>query len=406
MRPSRCPPLPAPLRLTPPRWAALLVAPVLALSPVGPAPRASAAPAEPAAAGKALDAFFKGQVIALKGKDLTLRYDFSTQEQLNDWREGVPWPIAKETPQGIAWFDQRLEVKGSTGARHLAEWSGETWVTCTLTLDADRDVGGFLSPADEGDCYAAFSLVEKYFHAWDAHAGGLHSILKFGREFREAGSAKDFIGFRYVDRRPPPTPVKAGDVLTFGFGLQKGKLGLDCAGLELRGKDLGSKRFKEYRPGFYTIKGRLLVDNVVISGRLADGWVAAERLALRTDKPLPDPASLALDPAVQGLIDGYRAHTTPAADLVKAVGDGGSTKAARDALVEALGAGPRKAVNDVLDLLYRPEVEVRTAGIEVVRRLLGKDYGYAPKGSEEQRSEAIRRLLDDLKKKPTLLDGP
>lgn len=357
-------------------------------------------------AGKPLDAFFKGQVLALKGKDLTLRYDFSSEEQLKDWREGVPWPIAKESGQGIAWFDQRLEVRGSTGARHLAEWTGEVWVTCTLTLDADKDLGGFLSPADEGDCYASFTLTEKFFHAWDNNPGGLHSILKFGKEFREAGSAKDFVGFRYVDRRPPSTPIKAGDVVAFGFGIQKGKLGLDCPEFQLRGKDLGSKHFKEYRPGFYAIKGRLLVDNVVITGRLADGWVASEKLALRTEKPLPDPASLTVDPAVQALIEGYKAGSTPAAELVKVLGDAATAKGAKDALSQALGGGPRKAVRDVIDLLYRPDADTRAYGIEIVRRLLGKDYGYPAKGSEEQRSDAIRRLLDELKKKPTLLDGP
>jgi hypothetical protein len=355
--------------------------------------------------GKALDAFFKGQVVALKDKTLTLRYDFSKKEQLDDWKPGVPWPIAQEKDESVGWFDDRLEIKGSTGARHVAEWTGDVWVTASLTLDADKDLGGYLNPADEGDSYATFTLGEAYFHAWDGKAPGQHSIIKFGKQYRVAGASKDFIGFRYVTGRPPPTPIKAGDVVAFAFGIEKGKLGLDAGDLELRGNDM-PKKFKECRPGFYTIKGRMLVDNVTITGRLSDEWVTAEKLALRTEKPLADPSSGVLDSASQALVAGYAAGTTPAADLVKVVGDPGALKPAREALAEALSAGPRKALKDVLDLLYRPEVESRTYGAGIVKRLLGKDYGFQPKASEEQRSEAIRRLNEDIKKHPDLLTGP
>ena len=113
---------------------------LLGLAASGPSARAEGE-------ARALDAFFKGQVVALtKDKVLTLRYDFASQEQLADWKQGVPWPIAKEEGEAMRWFDERLEIKGSTGARHLAEWSGDIWVTATLTLDSDKDLGAFLNP--------------------------------------------------------------------------------------------------------------------------------------------------------------------------------------------------------------------------------------------------------------------
>jgi hypothetical protein len=367
--------------------------------------------AAPAARGegeaRALDAFFKGHVVALtKDKVVTLRYDFASKEQLADWKQGVPWPIAVEKDELMGWFDARLEIKGSTGARHLAEWSGDIWVTATLTLDSDRDLGAYLNPADEGDSYASFTLGEAYFHAWDKKDGGQHSIIKFGKQWQETGG--DFIGFRYVSGRPPSVPIKPGDVVPFAFGIEKGKLALQAGEITLRGADPSpaGKRFKQHRPGFYAIKGRMLVDNVTITGRLSEEWLAAEKVALRTDKPLADAPGGALDPAVQALVTGYAAGTSAAADLVKGVGDAGAPKPARDALAEALSAGPRKAVKDVVDLLYGTDVESRTYGAGIVKRLLGKDYGYQPKAGEEQRSEAIRRLNEDIKKNPALLSGP
>lgn len=381
------------------RTALLLTAALLGVSAHGPT-------AGGEGESRALDAFFKGQVVALgKDKVVTLRYDFSSEEQLKDWRQGVPWPIAVEKGEAMSWFDSRMEIKGSTGARHLAEWSGDIWVTATLTLDSDRDLGGFLVPADEGDSYASFTVCEAYFHAWDKKSGDQHSIIKFGKQWQETGG--DFIGFRYVSGRVPPVPVKPGDVVAFAFGIEKGKLGLNVGDLEQRGADPSpvGKKFKHHRPGFYAIKGRMLVDNVTITGRLSEEWLAAEKVALRTDKPLAAAAG-GLDPAVQALVSGYAAGTAPAADLVKGLADAGTPKPAREALAEALSAGPKKAVKDVLDLLYRPDVESRTYGAGIVKRLLGKDYGYQPKAGEEQRSEAIRRLNEDIKKNPALLNGP
>ena len=156
--------------------------------------------------GKALDEYFKGAVVGLKGKVVSLRYDFSAQEQLGDWAEGVPWPIEKVEGQSMQWFDDKLEVKGSTGAHHKADWTGDIWITCTLVTDSDKDLGGYIAPSDGSDNYAAYTLAEHYFHAWDHKAGGMHGILKFGKQWRVSGSPADFIGFRYGPERAPPEP--------------------------------------------------------------------------------------------------------------------------------------------------------------------------------------------------------
>jgi hypothetical protein len=364
----------------------------------------TAAPARGEDAPKALDQYFKGAVIGLKGKVVTLRYDFSTEEQLADWVEGVPWPIEKSEGQVVRWLDEKLEVKGSTGSRHKAEWTGDVWTRCTLVPDADKDIGAFTAPSDMSDNYVTYSLVERYFHAWDNHAGGGHGIMKFGKQWRESGSA-EFIGFRYVIERMPMQPMKVGTPIEFGFGIEKSMLGMDVPELQpLRGRDPGV-RMKEFHPGFYAVNGRLLVDNVVITGRLSDEWLAREGVALRTVQPIPEPGVAVEDPRVRALVEGYAQAKVPAADLIKVVGDAGAAKPSRDAAAAALSAGPKKAVRGVIDLLYRPDVESRTYGCDIVRKLLGKDYGYNPKGSEEKRSEAIKKINEDLKRNPGLLEG-
>jgi hypothetical protein len=354
--------------------------------------------------GTPLDRYFRGEVAALKGKVVTLRYDFSDAKQVEDWIAGVPFPVDPVAEQGIKWFDEKLEIKGSTGARHKADWTGDLAVTATLVLDGEKDIGGYLTPADGEPDYATFTLNEEYFHKWDGKAGGNHSILKFGKQWREVGSTTDFTGFRYVDQRPPPAPIRAGHRVTMTFSVVAGKFFLTVGEFEIKGADRGNK-LKEVHAGLYAIKGRVLVDEVVLTGKLSDAWLQKERVELRTEVPIVEGGPGRLDPATRAVIAGYAEGKSTAADLVKIAGDSSRPPVAREAAVAALCAGPKKAVPAVIDLLYGAEEETRAQGISIVKALLGKDYGFNPKGSEESRSAAIRKLNDDLKAHPEWLAG-
>ena len=58
-----------------------------------------------------------------------------------------------------------------------------------------------------------------------------------------------------------------------------------------------------------------------------------------------------------------------------------------------------------MDLLYSPDAKVRAAGIEIVKSLVGKDYGYNPKAGDKARGEAVKRLNKDLQDHPELTQG-
>ena len=59
----------------------------------------------------------------------------------------------------------------------------------------------------------------------------------------------------------------------------------------------------------------------------------------------------------------------------------------------------------MIDLLYNAEPKIRTLGLEIVKSLTGKTYGYDPKASEKARAAAVRRLNDDIAANPALLQG-
>ncbi len=360
-------------------------------------------PASPSRAGdepgRALDTFFKGRITRFDAKTLTLHYDFSKKEQMEDWPAGIPFPIEKLPDQDVRWFDERLEVRGNTGAGHLAVWRGDIEVRCHITPDAEKDLGGYLVPSPESDDLATFTLAETYFHGWDKHSGGQLSILKFGKQWRERGSSADFIGFRYVADRPLDPPMQVGHAVDMMYGIKGGKLVLQVGDVDLAGRDIGTK-FKNERPGFYTVKGRMLVDDVDITGRLDPAWMKAHDLAWRLETPL---TAVAADPEAEKAIEAYGKGQAAAADIVKIVGDLSRPEPVRQAAAEALGKGPKKAVPATLDLLYHADPDVRSLGIGIVKALLGKDYGYKATGSESSRSVAIRRLNEDLKDHPELL---
>jgi len=363
-------------------------------------------PGAEAAERKTLDQFFHGEVIALEGKRLTLRYDFKQKDQLKDFTDNVPWPITRRKDQHIRWFDEKLEVVGNSGARHIAEWKGDILVKTTVRLDNDKDIGGWLSPINGADDYATFTLREFFFHEWNGKTGGQHSIIKFGKQWREKGSSNEYIGFRYVDRRPLQKTLKVGDVQQIQFGLQKKKLVMSTPEFNLKGKDRG-KRLKKFFVGFYAIKGRALFDNIEISGTLNDAWLKHVNVVVQTSKPINAEKPTELDEETIARIEAHRSGKSTKATraLVDILKDKSVARPVREAVRDALCEGLKKTVRYVQDLLYSRELEVRQDGIAIIKAHLGKDWGFNPKSSEGSRSKAIQAMNEELKKKPSLLNG-
>jgi hypothetical protein len=147
------------------------------------------------------------------------------------------------------------------------------------------------------------------------------------------------------------------------------------------------------------------VDDVTIEGTLAARWLKEKRVALKTEKPIVVEVAAAVDPAVTAAVASYKAGKDSPTKLVDLVKDLARTDADRKAAADALKTGPRSAVNAVVDLLYNPEEKIRAIGIDVVKGLIGKTYGFEPKSGEKARSAAIKRMRKDLEDHPELLQG-
>jgi hypothetical protein len=384
-----------------------------AFSPGSSIPSAAAAdaPAPTSGALVPLDRFFHGRVIGLDGAKVRIKYDFSSPDESKDWMLGVPWNIAKDAADGISFSDGRLAVRGNVGSYHRGEWEGDLVVTCRLIPDGVKDIGAYLRSPDQATDYVSYTLVETYFHGWDNKAGGETGMMKFGKQF--AVGKGGYTGFRYLAMRilkPEPAPNKAVD---FTFGRRGEDLIMNVEDTKQSSVEPGNP-LKTIQPGFYAVHGSVAIDDIVIEGTLSPRYVELNRIALKTEKPIvpettastppgtPAPAS-AVDPAVTALIAAYQKGVRSATDLVKIVGETTRSELDRQTAVDALKAGPHRASAAAVDLLYSTDTKTRAFGIEIVRSLTGKDYGYDPKSGDKARSAAIKRLQADL---PALSKSP
>ena len=350
-----------------------------------------------------LDRFFHGKVVGLDGTKVRLKYDFSSPDQGKDWMLGVPWNIAKDAADGISFTDGRLAVRGNVGAYHRGEWEGDLVVTCRLIPDGIKDIGGFLRSPDQMTDYVSYTLVETYFHGWDSKAGGETGMMKFGKQF--AVGKGGYTGFRYLAMRILKPEPAANKAVTFLFGRKGKDLVMNVDDTEQASLEPGNP-LKTIQPGFYAVHSSVAVDEIVLEGTLSPRYVETNRIALKTEKPLasetstatpgtPAPAAV-VDPEVTALIAAYEKGVKSAIDLVKIVGETTRVDLDRLAAVAALKAGPHRAMNAAIDLLYSADVKTRGFGIDIIRALAGKDYGYDPKAGEKSRSAALKRLQADV----------
>src|SRR5262245_43974314 len=351
----------------------------------------------------ALDQFFKGAVVGLDGSKVKLRYDFSTKDQAQDWPQGVVFRLITEASDNVGLAEGKLAIRGSTGVHHVGEWEGDLTVTCKLVPDGTIDIGSWLGSNEQPDDCVTFTIGEKYFHGWDNKPGGDTGMMKFGRQYSATAKA-GFVGFRYLQFRRPTTDPVPGKPVSWTFGRKGDKLVLTMDDVKLDSNE-PPNQLKLLTLGFYAVKSSFSVDDVVVEGTLSSKFVANKKLALRTERPIVAEAASGLDPAVVAAIEAYQKDSSNPTTLVKIVSDAARPEPDRAAAAAALKAGPRRAMSSVVDLLYNAEVKVRQMGIDIVKSMVKKTYGYDPKASEKARGAAVRRLQEDIAAHPELLEG-
>jgi hypothetical protein len=113
------------------------------------------------ASAEPLDRFFFGRVVSVRGRRVTLSYDFEEREQLKDFESVEPPGLLASPPTKARIEEGRLVLGGSVALRHRAIGRGEIRAVVKGRLKQKGNVGALLT---EPDNTATFRLLNLFDH--------------------------------------------------------------------------------------------------------------------------------------------------------------------------------------------------------------------------------------------------
>lgn len=376
-------------------------------------PKAPVRPeAAPPAAAKglvAVDAYFRGKVVRVEGRTIELAYDFESADQMRDFEPSLPFRAIRS----IAWSQKngRAAVTGTGSLRHSAVFSGPVALSGAFTPRRPRDFGFAITEDRESEVFTLYCVYDRYFSAGDNVHVPQNMIIKFIP--RDPKVNKDgWQDWRYCGSRGQDPEIAVGRTYKVSAARDGIESSMRIDDWESKGREAG-RDLTAQRVGIYGYDAQFDVDDLRIRGTLDPEWVARTKLDLAGWKPpVPppaanggaDPASPAVSDAaaerIRAKIAAYPAETKPPA-LAAMLRDASIPVPLRaEAAERAKAVGSKRIVPFLVDGLYAADADARRLSADVVKSLLGKNFGYRHDAAEEARKKAIQGLNDYLQKHP------
>jgi len=233
-----------------------------------------------------LDAAFHGEIRALRGRTVTLYYDFETPDQLEDFEVVVPKGLFKDATLKAKSSDGQLVLRGRGAFVHKMFGVRLLGARFLLRVEHRADLGTLLLPPDDGP-YVLADFFDRRFK----EEGGLYlAACTPGTDepllWREIANAPPV----EVRKRFPPEEAVEIEVAKRGVEefLRIGTLVRNRSSL---GKAL---RMSEMRFGWWLQNGEMIVDDLEITLELSDAYLDRAHLT----------AALSGDAALRGWKDG------------------------------------------------------------------------------------------------------
>lgn len=350
--------------------------------------------AGPSDAGRPVDQVLKGRFLKLDGDRVEIKYDFSDPAQLEDWISTKPFRVLGEVKSEFE--NKTVRLEGTGAWCHRALFDDEVSLAFDLKPWTDKDLGAVVMESIESDQFVLFSLNDIYFQKFDGVRIPQHMITRFG--VKDDSDGKNDQAFRYIARGKSPVIRKYETVR-----MTAEKNGIDdsmtIGDKKYSGVEMGRK-LNDIRIGVYMVEGKAVVDNVVVKGRLSERWLEKENVALTLSRPLAveEPESRAERVALDK-IEKRKAGELPPKDLLAVVSDPDVTEETRQAAATAVEeSGDKTVVPHLVPLLYSADDATRELAFGIVRKLVGRTFGYNPKGDPDKRSAAIQKLVQHIQK--------
>ncbi len=347
---------------------------------------------------KALNKVFRGRVLKIKKKRVTIYYDFEDPKQLEDFEDARPPRLLDASQNRVRIRGGRLVLEGSSAIRHKMEGVGELRAHFWVRIGQQSNIGTVFTEPVLSDFYIVLNLFDQRFYK-----NGMMLLAACGLHEDEGAQdlATGLVNWRDIFSSNLKKKVKVGEDVEVVVSKNGFKEYVRVADVEGRGSSKGkTKPMKTYMFGLWVHHSRATFDDLTITFELTDEFLDLNDLKAEISsdwEDVPKTGPLAgikgMPPRIRRAIEDYAAGKDTARAVVKVLGRTGLPKKGRQVAAQILKdrADP-KVVPLVIDVLYSADKLARTMAIGVVKSIVGNSFGYSPGSGEKRRSKAIQKL--------------
>jgi len=234
---------------------------------------------------RALNHVFKGEIVSIRKRKVTIRYDFEDASQLEDFEEARPPRLLDDGQNHVRIARGRLVLEGSTGIRHKLESTGRIHAEFKVRVDRKRNVGAVITEPVLSDFYVVYNLFDYRFNRNGfMHIGacGLHEDE--GAEDLSTG----LVNFRDIFARDVRKKVEAGKDIEVEVGKDGWKEFFRVGRVKGKGSSKGkTKEMKACKFGFFVHGSEASFDDLVLTCELSQEYLDYENLRLAVDPHPP-----------------------------------------------------------------------------------------------------------------------
>jgi hypothetical protein len=351
----------------------------------------------PPKARKALNKVFRGRIIKIKKKKVTLYYDFEDPDQLDDFEDARP-PRLLDASQTRAYIQGgRLVLEGSSSIRHKMEGTGELRASFFVRVGKQWNVGTVFTEPVLSDYFVVMNLFDGRFY----ESGAMLLAACGLKEDEGADIDPELVNWRDIVSANLKKKVKVGqdaEVEVYKDGWQEYVRVNDQ---DWKGSSRGKcRQMESYQFGLFVHDSRATFDDLTITIELPDEFLELNDLKAAIDvewEEVPTTGPLAgikgVPPRVRTQVEEYAAGRGDGRAVIQALFNAGLPKPARAVFARVLKERrDPKMAPPLIDGLYAPDKLTRKLSIEVIKALVGQTFGYSPTAGEKARSKAIQKL--------------
>jgi hypothetical protein len=342
-----------------------------------------------------LDRFLHGEVLEMRGRKVRIRYDFENPAQAKDFYYNRPFQR-----EGRGSFDVVggiLRGVGGGGFSMTVAFEPDIVSSAKIRLDRPvRDAGLYFRNHRGGLRATLYALKETYFSRKDSQALGINRIIEIGSVPSPMPGGTEF---RYVAASNDPEVVE--EVVYEVRTENAGKKNIMTIGdNEFSGADVGIP-LSDLEPGLFTNGGRAYFDEFVVEGKISEGWLTSNRVAMFLEKDIENPANRlkTTDKKALTLMKSFLAGKAPAAEMLEGIANPRMIIFVRERLARAVTESERvaEAIDGLENLLLSDDLATRILASRILVEAIDIDFGYGPRGDEDERKAAVARFTDYAK---------